>query len=196
MAQKNPFKSQENLGLLQSSEPSLPDPRGASHPKSKSATSHDQKRLKCCLVCWRWADNVLNDTLKAGIHSLFGIEFDYSDRRIPLGICSTCRRGIYDFNKTKANSKNLELLHKNVDFIKIPATTRSEQVCSCTICNVAKGPVKAGKFQKYKGAAKKLEPIPEVAAQKPTGTRPKVQAGPKVPKATLLANVEKKKIPL
>ena len=33
-------------------------------------------------------------------------------------------------------------------------------------------------MKKYVGGAQKLESIPEIAAQKPTGTRPKVQAEP------------------
>ena len=106
-------------------------PQGDSHPKTAAIPSHDKNRLKCCLVCWRYCNEfVLNDTLKTGIHSLFAVVFDYSDRKTPLGICSTCRRGIYDFNKTGVNSKNLVLVHKTVDFIIIPAATRSEQVCT------------------------------------------------------------------
>ena len=112
---KNPFKSQEAKGQLQSSEPRLPHAQGDNHPKSAAPISnHDKNRLKCCLVCFLWCDEfVLNDTLKAGIHSLFEVEFDYSDRRIPLGICTTCRRGIYDFNRTKVNSRKLKLLYRN-----------------------------------------------------------------------------------
>ena len=161
-------------------------PQGDSHPKTAAIPSHDKNRLKCCLVCWRYCNEfVLNDTLKTGIHSLFAVVFDYSDRRTPLGICSTCRRGIYDFNKTGVNSKNLVLVHKTVDFIIIPAATRSEQVCTCTICKVAKaGPVMAGNFRKVSGVAKKFVQIPEVAAAapKPTGTIPKVQAKPEPPR--------------
>ena len=160
-----------------------PSPKGDSHPKSAADKSHDLSRPKCCLVCMRWTKTPLTDAIKNGIHSLFGIQFDYSDRRIPLGICSTCQRGIYDYNKTKINSKKLELVYKNFDFIKIAPALRSEQVCSCQICLVAKGPVKAvaGAFKKIAGPSKKvLAPIPEnPTPQKSTGTTSKTTPTPK-----------------
>ena len=148
-------------GLLQSSEPNLSSPQGDTHPKTAALTSHDKNRDKCCLVCWRWTKMALNDSLKDGIKNLFSVNFDYTDRRIPLGICNTCRRGLYDYNKSKVNSKNLELVHRTFDFINIPPSTRSELVCSCKICLVAKGPVKVGNFKKFSGPARKLETIPE-----------------------------------
>ena len=116
---------------------------------------------------------VLNDNLKMGINSMFSAEIDFSDRRVPLGICGTCRTGVYSYNSTKINTKKLELLHRTFEFIIIPPETRSEQVCFCMICKVAKAPVKVGNFKKVPGAAKKLVTIPENAPPKPTGTIPK-----------------------
>ena len=98
----------------------------------------------------------LNDTIKNGINGLFSVQFDYSDRRVPLGICASCQRGIYEYNKSGTNSRKLVLVHRNFDHIIIPPATRSEQVCTCEICTiVAKGPVKAGYFRKFAGSAKK-----------------------------------------
>ena len=93
--------------------PPPPGAQGDSHPKGPVEKSHDLSRTKCCLVCMRYvAKSSITDAIKKGIHSLFGIQIDYSDRKVPLGICSTCQRGIYDFNKTGVNSKKLELFQK------------------------------------------------------------------------------------
>ena len=157
--------------------------QGAAHPHSPAAKSHDLSRPKCCLVCMRYVPkSSLTDAIKNGIHSLFGVEFDYSDSKVPLGICATCLRGIYDYNKTKVNTRKLELVHSSFDCIVIPPATRSEQVCTCEICTVvAKGPVKAGNFKKFAGAAKKvLSPIPENSPVK-TGPAPKKQNLDEIP---------------
>ena len=74
---------------------------------------------------------------------MFGTEIDFDDRRVPLGICGSCRTGVYPYNSTKKNTKKLELVHNTFDFIKIVPATRSETLCTCKICTVAKGPVKA-----------------------------------------------------
>ena len=68
---KNPFKSQEAKGLLQSSEPSLLGPQGKNHPKSPAPASHDPNRKKCCLGCYRYTKIALTDSLKDAIPSLF-----------------------------------------------------------------------------------------------------------------------------
>ena len=113
----NPFQSQKR-GELQSSEPSLPNwgGQGASHPMTAAPTSHDTNRVKCCLICWRWAKFALPDSVKTEIPTLFGIQINFSDRRVPLGMCSSCKVGLYAFKKTKVNSKNLEMVHKTFDF--------------------------------------------------------------------------------
>ena len=145
--------------------------------KPNPTTSHDQNRAKCCLFCWRWTRFNLTDNLKIDIQTLFSIQIDFSDRRVPLGICGSCKVGVSLFKKNKINSKKIDLLHRNFDFIRIPPATRSDYVCSCEICKVAKGPVyTAGNFKKNSGAAKKLDTIPELAPQKPTGTVPKQTA--------------------
>ena len=116
---KNPFQRQVGKGELKTSEPSLPHPQGDAHPHSAALKSHDSSRHKCCLVCMRYTKISMNDAMKNGIHSLFGIQFDYSDRKVPLGICATCQRGIYDYKRTGVNSRKLELTYKNFDVIKI-----------------------------------------------------------------------------
>ena len=84
--------------------PPPPGAQGDSHPKGPAEKSHDLSRTKCCLVCMRYvAKSSMTDAIKNGIHNLFGIQFDYSDRTVPLGICSSCQRGIYDFNKSGVN---------------------------------------------------------------------------------------------
>ena len=89
---KNPFKSQEAKGLLQSSEPSLPGPQGKNHPKSSALASHDPNRKKCCLGCYRYTKIALTDSLKDAIPSLFNIEIDFSDRKVPLGMCQIANK--------------------------------------------------------------------------------------------------------
>ena len=165
-----------------------PSAQGDSNPKGPAEKSHDLSRTKCCLVCMRYvAKSSMTDAIKNGIHSLFGIQFDYSDRKVPLGICSTCQRGIYDFNKTGVNSKKLELFqktreHKGFDYIKIAPATRSAQVCACDICIVAKGPRYATNFRQFPGPTKKvLTPIPEnPTSQKTTSSTP--STAPPTPK--------------
>ena len=136
MPQKNPYKSQMAKGLIQTSEPSLPHPQGATHPMAAAPSSHDLNREKCCILCWTWTPHVLNDKLKTGINSLFfaGVELDYSDRRIPLGICKNCKNGIYEFIRTNVNSRKLKILYMTFECVKIPPSTRSDQKCTCDIC--------------------------------------------------------------
>ena len=145
---KNPFMKELQLGTLQSSEPSLPSPQGKTHPHSAVPPSHPANRQKCCLVCWRWAKLALNDTLKSEIQRLFSIEIDFSDPRVPLGVCSSCKVGLYAFKSTNVNSKKLKLQHTTFDHVLIPPPTRSEPKCSCIICTVGKGPITTGKFKK------------------------------------------------
>ena len=171
---KNPIKREIQQGLVQSSEPSLPSPQGTHHPKTPAVASHDANRLKCCIVCWRWTKIALPDGLKTEIQNLFDLQIDFSDRRVPLGMCSTCKVGLYAYKSTKINSKNLVLLHKSFDFIKIPPPTRSEQKCSCQICVIAKGPIKniTGSLKTFTGPVKKLESIPENVPKKPEPEKP------------------------
>ena len=103
----NPFKSQIAKGLLQSSEPTLPSPQGTHHPKSSALASHDANRDKCCIWCYRFTKIALTNTLKDAIPSLFDIEIDFSDRRVPLGMCTSCKVGLYKFKSTGENSNNL-----------------------------------------------------------------------------------------
>ena len=98
---KNPFRTAEGQGI--------------SHPKSAAPVSHDLNRHKLCCICWRvvGAGCALNDRLKTGICSLFfaGVELDWTDRRIPLGICKNCRNGINTYINTSVNSRKLDILH-------------------------------------------------------------------------------------
>ena len=66
-----------------------------------------------------------------GIRSLFGIQIDYSDRKVPLGICSTCQRGIYDFNKTGVNSKNLNYFKKQGNIRDLITSKLLQQLGQC-----------------------------------------------------------------
>ena len=88
---KNPFQSEIKLGSLQSSEPSLPSPQGQTHPMSAAVVSHDTNRKKCCLICYTWTKIELPDSLKSDIPRIFETEIDFSDRKVPLGMCSTCK---------------------------------------------------------------------------------------------------------
>ena len=176
---KNPFLAENKLGTLQSSEPALPSPQGDTHPKSAAKSlSHDQSRPHCCLFCWRFTKFNLTDGLKTDIQTLFSTQIDFTDKRVPLGICGSCKVGVSIFKNTDVNSKklSLDLFHQNFPSIRIPPATRSEHVCSCLICKVAKGPVHtAGNFKKHSGAKKKLDTIPEIASQIPTVPKPEVK---------------------
>ena len=99
---------------------------------------------------------------------LFEIEMDYSDPRVPLGVCSNCKNGLYDFKKTGINSRNLILHHRSFDHVLIPPPTRagSKQICSCIICETAQTKT-LGNFKKFSGATKKLHSIQEKKIQKP-----------------------------
>ena len=101
--QKNPMKSQEAKGVLQSAEPSLPHPQGDNHPKSAVVLSHDKSRVKCCVVCWKWATFALPDSLRPAVHDLAGVQIDFSDSKVPLGMCSSCKVGLYAYKKTGIN---------------------------------------------------------------------------------------------
>ena len=160
----NPFKKLETLGELQSSEPSLLTAQGINHPKTSA--SHEQNRLKCCAVCWIYTKKPLNESLKTEIQRLFEVEIDYSDPRVPLGVCANCQNGLYDFKRTSVNSRNLILHHKTFDHVLITPSTRSQQKCACIICETGKNPVKAGNFKKFSGADKKLHSIQEKKIQK------------------------------
>ena len=92
-------------------------------------------------------------------------------------MCTTHKVSLYKLNKTGVNSEklSLDLFFKTFEKTQIPPATRSEQVCSCQICIVAKGPVRAGNFKKFSGAAKKvLSPIPENSPVK-TGPEPRTK---------------------
>ena len=156
----NPFYRE-----LQTSEPSLLTAQGVTHPKTSA--KHEQNRLKCCAVCWRYTNLSLNDSLKTEIQRLFNVEIDFSDPRVPLGICSNCKVGLYTFKATNENSRNLVLQHKSFDFVLIPPSTRSEQKCSCIICDTGKNPAQAGNLKKFSGANKKLHSIQDKKIQKP-----------------------------
>ena len=127
--------------------------------------THDTSRPRCCVVCWRFCKQfVVNDNIKSGIQKMFDLQIDFEDRRVPLGICSSCRTGVYGFNRTGKNIKNLVLEHRTFEHIRIAPATRSDTVCTCKICIVAKEPVKAvtGAFKKSTGSIPKtLRPVPE-----------------------------------
>ena len=184
----NPFKSQEKLGFLQTSEQSLLTSQGVTHPKTSA--SHEQNRLKVCVVCWTYTKIdpkiKLNDSLKVEIDRLFNVQFDYSDPRVPLGICSNCKNGLYAFKSTNLNSRNLILQHRTFDHVLITPSTRSQQKCACIICETGSNPIKAGNFKKYKGATKKLLSIQGKKIQKPV---PKIT--PKDPCAGCLGKKER-----
>lgn len=112
----NPFKSLEKLGEIQTSEPTLATAQGKNHPKTSA--SHENNRLKVCVVCWIFTKIPLNDSLKTEIQKLFEIELDYSDPRVPLGVCSNCKNGLYEYKRTGVNSRNL----KNILVVPLKVT--------------------------------------------------------------------------
>ena len=173
----NPFKSQEKLGEIQTSEPSLMTAQGKNHPKTSA--SHEKNRLKACVVCWIFTKIPLNDSLKTEIQKLFEIDTDYSDPRVPLGVCSNCKNGLYDFKRTGLNSRKLILHHRTFNHVLIPPPTRagSQQKCSCIICETGRNAM-VGNFKKFSGAAKKLHSIQDKKIQKPvTKIAPKDPCG-------------------
>ena len=150
----NPFKSQEKLGEIQTSEPSLMTAQGKNHPKTSA--SHEKNRLKVCVVCWIFTKIPLNNSLKTEIEKL------------PLGVCSNCKNGLYEVKNTGVNYRNLALHHRSFDHVLIPPPTRagSKQICSCIICETAQNKT-LGNFKKFCGATKKLHSIQVKKIQKP-----------------------------
>lgn len=90
--------------------------------------SHEENRFKVCLYCGQKTNEKLSlDWIVKRIK----FDFDLSDRRIPKGICSSCRNCVV---RTGIEPKSSE----NWNEIIVTPDTRSKHSCSCKICNIAK----------------------------------------------------------
>ena len=118
-----------------------------------TSKTHDENRSKVCLLCFQRDKNIRSaespENLRR-IHEYFFENYDPSDLKLPIGICSCCNRKLLNLeNKKLGKDKDKPLpeviLPDPVDFskLKFPASiTRSRggdlQNCDCDICEIAR----------------------------------------------------------
>ena len=118
--------------------------------------NHDSSRLKVCCLCFRKATRKLTPKHEVFVKKLI-LDYDKTDPAFPTGICSSCRI-ILDTRASKDVVIALE--HK----AKIGFYLRSDKICKCRICHIAKAKgleakamkKKAGRHCKSKKAAVKV----------------------------------------
>ena len=104
---------------------------------------HETCRSKVCLICLRKSDLPVNSDQIKKIRNNSNLFHSIQpfDRRVPTGICETCRR---DLNHLGVRPNAALKIPENFSFTKevlIPANTRSnsgDSPCPCLICEIGK----------------------------------------------------------
>ncbi len=112
--------------------------------------NHEDCRKSVCFLCMRKGDRELNEFIIGRIHKLVKSDINFSDERVPLAICNTCRALL---QKRDAGDVSVSLpAVYNFSTIVVKPITRTSGPCDCLICQIGKMKLN----QKHPLAAKEL----------------------------------------
>lgn len=106
---------------------------------------HEENRMKVCAPCGRKIifggkrsqDFLISKSHEELIRKYINTNFDTSDSKFPLSICSTCRRALADREKNICK-RPLQTMPKYEEII-LPIQTRTTSECNCCyVCRVAR----------------------------------------------------------
>lgn len=102
----------------------------------RQALTHDQNRLKVCLLCLKKKKNMyaIKNQLENDLHEYFPNYVD--NEAIPAALCSSCKRRFYE--KKCGGNNNLEF--PDLSVFQLPKNTRSriDLKCNCKNCEIAR----------------------------------------------------------
>jgi hypothetical protein len=115
-------------------------------PKDHAGT-HEENRRRICLLCFGKTKTMIEirGILQIEVSNIF--EYDVSNERLPVVLCTGCKRNIY---RIKNGTEKNVLLPTNISDIRpIRRSTRSNVTlqCNCYICELARMP-RIGNFSK------------------------------------------------
>ena len=99
-----------------------------------TAKNHQDCRKTVCFLCFSKCQRELTPFLKEKCQTILNERIDFSNDKVPLGICEKCRSCLR--RKDSGEHINLPSLY-NFETIKIRPQTRDTQ-CDCLICSVGK----------------------------------------------------------
>ena len=109
--------------------------------------SHEDCRLRVCVVCLRRGEREVNDSQLQVINSSTKLfkSISPSDKRVPRGICCTCNKDLSKILKGETGI-NLKVPNEGFSYLKevliLPNTRGNSgdeiQSCTCLICRIAK----------------------------------------------------------
>ena len=128
--------------------------------------SHDENRVKICAVCYgRSGSKVtqkVTDYLEPSMKTFLFADYDKSDPRFPIGLCTTCRISLLEHMKGSSLQKRQaprELLIPDPDTfeVQLRRVTRSSvgQDCGCNICSLAR--LNGLDFRRFLAECKKVK---------------------------------------
>ena len=108
--------------------------------RHQRALTHEENRLKVCVVCMQKGDYKITDIVLQRIRQIFIENYDASEQCSPGAICGRCRALLIDIDNGK---KNTNALPEVYDFSEIQPFLRSSTrctpnpLCHCKICLIA-----------------------------------------------------------
>lgn len=114
---------------------------------SKShAGTHEENRFKVCLLCFGKTKVMIKigGNLQNLVEAIF--QYDKSDGRLPVVLCSGCKRDIYRVKNGTHKDIRLPDISK-ISVLKRFTRSNASALCNCHVCIVARTP-KAGNFAK------------------------------------------------
>lgn len=106
-------------------------------------TKHEENCKKICLLCFGKTKTMffITGKLKTEVEKVF--DYNSNDDCLPKVICSTCKSDLYTNKVDSGKEIKLSIFPE----IKLKPATRSNTVCDCYICQLAKMP-RCGNFAK------------------------------------------------
>lgn len=101
--------------------------------------THDENRLQICLLCFGKTKTM--HLIKGACEILIRKHFEYdkADDRLPLVLCSGCKRDLYRIEDTEEKTIRLPDVSE-LRPIKKNTRSNSKLMCDCCVCELARKP--------------------------------------------------------
>ena len=96
---------------------------------------HEELRNHVCVMCMRKADRAITKLVQGRIDQFFVANLDFTDSRLPTGICSTCRKALQKLSEGKYGQQLPDVF--DYSSVVISQERRSSSTCDCLLCSIA-----------------------------------------------------------
>ena len=107
--------------------------------KKDHSCSHEENRLKVCLICGQKKKNLfeITNTLSELVNKYF--LYDSCDKSLPKALCLFCKSKLYKYASEKSPRTHLiSPVYSSYNYINTITRSRSNEQCACKICLLAR----------------------------------------------------------